>query len=72
VAGLTLQQMLQQGYAAVAQCHPLPAYVRKAAWALLVCRTAVWGGHLQACPAGQVERVWYTSCRHRLCPHCAW
>ena len=30
------------------------------------------GGHLQACPEGQVERVWYHSCRHRLCPQCAW
>jgi hypothetical protein len=46
--------------------------VRQAAWALLVCRTAVLGGHIQACPEGHVERVWYNSCRHRLCPQCAW
>jgi putative transposase/transposase-like zinc-binding protein len=72
VAGLTLQQILQQGYAAFERCHPLPAYVRKAAWALLVCRTAVLGGHIQTCPEGHVERVWYNSCRHRLCPPCAW
>lgn len=44
----------------------------KAAWALLVCRTAVLGGHIQACLEGHVERVWYHSCRHRLCPPCAW
>jgi Putative transposase/Transposase zinc-binding domain len=72
VAGLTIQQMLQEGYAACEQSHPLPGYVRKAAWALLVCRTAVLGGHIQACPEGHVERVWYHSCRHRLCPQCAW
>jgi Putative transposase/Transposase zinc-binding domain len=72
VAGLTIQQMLQEGYAACEQSHPLPGYVRKAAWALLVCRTAVLGGHIQACPEGHVERVWYHSCRHRLCPPCAW
>jgi hypothetical protein len=72
VAGLTIQQILQQGYAAFERCHPLPDYVRKAAWALLVCRTAVLGGHIQACPEGHVERVWYNSCRHRLCPPCAW
>jgi hypothetical protein len=72
VAGLTVQQILQHGYAAFERCHPLPAYVRKAAWALLVCRTAVLGGHIQACPEGHVERVWYNSCRHRLCPQCAW
>ena len=72
MAGLPIQQILHQGDAAFERCHPLPAYVRKAAWALLVCRTAVLGGHLQACPEGHVERVWYNSCRHRLCPQCAW
>jgi Transposase zinc-binding domain len=46
--------------------------VRKAVWALLACRTARLGGHIQACPEGHVERVWYNSCRHRLCPPCAW
>jgi hypothetical protein len=71
VAILTVQQILQQGYAAFERSHPLPAYVRKAVWALLVCRTAVLGGHVQSCPDGHVERIWYNSCRHRLCPPCA-
>jgi hypothetical protein len=69
---VTVQQILQQGYAAFAQSHPLPGYVRKAVWALLACRTAVLGGHVQGCPDGHVQRVWYNSCRHRLCPQCAW
>ena len=30
------------------------------------------GGHIQACPDGHLERVWDNSCRHRLCPQCAW
>ena len=30
------------------------------------------GGHIQACPEGHVERVWYHACRHRRCPPCAW
>jgi hypothetical protein len=67
-----IQQIFQRGYAAFAQCHPLPAYVRKAAWAIVVCRTAVLGGHVQRCPAGHGERLWYNSCRHRRCPQCAW
>lgn len=46
--------------------------MRKAVWALLACRTAVLGGHVQRCPDGHFERVWYNSCRHRLCPQCAW
>jgi hypothetical protein len=72
MARVTVQQILQQGYAAFERSHQLPGYVRKAAWALLVCRTARLGGHIQACPEGHVERVWYNSCRYRLCPQCAW
>jgi hypothetical protein len=72
VAALTVQQILQEGYVAFERGHPLPAYVRQAVWALRVCRTAVLGGHIQACPEGHVERVWYNSCRQRLCPQCAW
>jgi Putative transposase/Transposase zinc-binding domain len=72
MAQVTIQQILQRGYAGFEERHPLPAYVRKAVWALLACRTARLGGHLQACPEGHVERVWYNSCRHRLCPQCAW
>jgi Putative transposase/Transposase zinc-binding domain len=69
---VTIQQILQQGYAAFERSHPLPGYVRKAVWALLACRTARLGGHIQACPEGHVKRVWDNSCRHRLCPQCAW
>jgi hypothetical protein len=69
---LTLQTILQRGYAAYERCHAVPAHVRRAVWALLACRTAVLGGHVQACPEGHLERVWYNSCRHRMCPQCAW
>jgi Putative transposase/Transposase zinc-binding domain len=72
MAKLTLQQIFQQGSAAFALGHRLPGYVRKAAWALMVCRTAALGGHVQRCPDGHFERIWYNSCRHRLCPHCSW
>jgi hypothetical protein len=34
------------------------------------CRTAVLGGHVQACPDGHVSRIWYNACRHRACPQC--
>jgi len=69
---LTLQAILQLGYAAYARRHAVPAHVRRAVWAILACRTALLGGHVQACPDGHVERIWYNSCRHRLCPPCAW
>jgi hypothetical protein len=69
---ITLQTLLQRGYAVYERQHRLPDYVRRAVWAMLACRTAVLGGHVQACPAGHVERIWYNSCRHRMCPQCAW
>jgi hypothetical protein len=68
----TLKTILQLGYEAYTRTHALPAYVRRAVWAILACRTAVLGGHVQACPEGHVERIWYHSCRHRMCPQCAW
>jgi hypothetical protein len=68
MARVTMQQIVQEGYPAFERCHPPPAYVRKVAWALRVCRTAVLGGHIQACPEGHVGRMWCNSCRHRLCP----
>ena len=69
---LTLQTILQLGYETYARMQALPDYVRRAVWALLACRTARLGGHVQACPDGHIERIWYNSCRHRRCPQCAW
>ncbi len=67
----TVQSILQNHYAQFEHDHPLPEYVRDAAHALMSCRTAVLGGHVQACPDGHVERHWYNSCHHRACPQCA-
>jgi hypothetical protein len=69
---LTIQKILQSAYPDYERTHPLPAHVRKAAKAMIECRTAPLGGHIQACPEGHVERVWYNSCKHRSCPQCAY
>ena len=69
---VTVQKILQQGYNAYAHDHALPGYVRRAVQAILRCRTALLGGPVQACPEGHIERIWYNSCRHRMCPQCAW
>lgn len=63
---------MQQGYESYALRHALPGYVRLAVHAILACRTALLGGHVQSCPEGHIERIWYNSCRHRMCPQCAW
>src|SRR5215470_8987608 len=68
MALVTLQTIFQDAFPAYKQRHALPAHVRRAAHALMQCRTAALGGHIQACPDGHVARVWYNACRHRSCP----
>jgi hypothetical protein len=72
MALVTLQTIFQDAFPAYEQRHALPAHVRCAAHAIIRCRTAALGGHIQACPDGHVSRVWYNSCRHRSCPQCAY
>jgi len=71
MASRVLQQLRDAHYPAFAATHPLPEHVREAVHCLRCCRTAAVGGHVQACPEGHIERVWYNSCRHRFCPQCA-
>lgn len=42
----------------------------KAFRALQNCRTAVLGGHLDACPPCGYQAISYNSCRNRHCPKC--
>jgi len=69
---VTLQMIFQDAFPTYEQGHLLPPHVRKAARALMQCRTAALGGHVQACPDGHMSRIWYNSCRHRSCPQCAY
>src|SRR5262245_52672385 len=71
MALVTLQTIFQEAFPAYEQTHPLPAHVRKAARAIMPCRPAALGSHIQACPDGHMARIWYHSCRHRACPQCA-
>jgi len=68
----TIQSILLIGYAAYEMRHLLPDFIRETAHCLMVCRTAVLGGHTQACPDGHHQRIWYNSCRHRMCPQCTY
>jgi hypothetical protein len=51
--------------------HRVPTHHRKAARAIMPCRTAALGGHVQSCPEGHYSRIWSNPCRHRPCPQCA-
>jgi hypothetical protein len=66
----TIQQILQDHFEELAASGTLSAPQQRAGWALRKCRTAALGGHVQRCPNGHVERVWYNSCRNRACPQC--
>jgi len=43
---------------------------RRAVWAMVHCRTAALGGHLDRCDACDFVRPAYNSCRNRACPKC--
>lgn len=66
-----LQKIFLLGFGMYAASHKLPDFIRKAVWCIMNCRTAVMGGHVQACPDGHFERNHYNSCKHRICPLCA-
>lgn len=68
----TVQTIFILGFAAFSQDHNLPAHILRAAWCIMNCRSVVLGGHRQVCPDGHFERNHYNSCKHRICPLCAY
>jgi hypothetical protein len=65
-----IQAIFREHFEAFAETHALPGHQRRAGQAIINCRTAALGGHVQAYPEGHIERVWYNSCKHRICPQC--
>jgi hypothetical protein len=65
---VTLQTLFQDAFPLYEPTPLLPSHVRRAARALMQCRTAARGGHVQACPDGHMARRWSNACRHRSCP----
>lgn len=58
-------------FPSVEQTQPLQEHVRRAVRMALFCHTSALGGHVERCPHGHVERIFYNSCGHRCCPRCA-
>ncbi len=71
MGNLSTQRILQEGFSEYEKKHGVPLYKQKAVNALMKCRSAALGGHVQECPEGHFKRIWYNSCRHRFCPLCA-
>ena len=66
-----LIDLLTTHYPAFEHTQPLQNYVRKAVRMVMFCHTSALGGHVERCPNGHVERIFYNSCGHRGCPRCA-
>jgi Putative transposase/Transposase zinc-binding domain len=56
--------------AAYREQHPLLLEQQRVMAAIVHCRTAVLGGHLERCDHCAHERPVYNSCRNRHCPKC--
>jgi len=71
---LTLAGILRRHWADYVRCQggagAIPASHRRAAEAVLACRTPRLGGHAHACPDCGGEHWVFHSCNHRACPHC--
>jgi hypothetical protein len=67
----TVQSIFQDHFDPWLMAHPQPLHKIKAARAIMQCRTETLGGHVQRCPHGHVEKVWYNSCKHPSCPRCS-
>lgn len=66
-----LIDLLTTHYPTFEQTQSLQDHVRQAVRMAMVCHTSALGGHVERCPHGHVERIFYNSCGHRCCPRCA-
>src|SRR5271156_1077538 len=53
-----------------ARAEHLGRIERRVMSAILACRTAALGGHVEACEDCGATRIAYNSCRNRHCPKC--
>ena len=65
-----LAEVLRRHGPAFLAAHPLSGAKAKVWRAILACRTAALGGHVETCDACGTTRHVYHSCRNRHCPQC--
>ena len=66
----TVQDILRSRFSAFQAGTIIPERMSRAANAMVACRSAMLGGHVERCPAGHFAKIHYNSCRHRSCPQC--
>ena len=52
------------------ESHKMPRNQRRAMGAVMACRTAKLGGHVDECDSCGHQKISYNSCRNRHCPKC--
>lgn len=67
---LELQHVFARFARPYLESHPVHAEGIHAATAIVNCRTAVLGGHLDRCDSCEEVKISYNSCRNRHCPKC--
>ena len=68
--GIGLADILRREQASYLATHELSPAKAKVWRAIVACRTAVLGGHVETCDACGTTRHVYHSCRNRHCPLC--
>jgi hypothetical protein len=67
---IELQNIFRQYIDDYRESNPLSVVQNKAIHAILACRTAALGAHIDCCDECGFERISYNSCRNRHCPKC--
>lgn len=67
-----LADLLRSGLETYERRYAVSVTQRKAINAILNCRSATLGGHVDVCTACGLLAISYNSCRHRACPKCQW
>jgi len=65
-----LQDVFTSHWDEYAKSHPVTFLQDKTAGAIMSCRTALLGGHVESCEVCGHERISYNSCKNRHCPKC--
>jgi len=67
---IELQDVIREYGGAYREAHSLTVAQSKALDAILTCRTAAQGAHVDCCDECGFEKISYNSCRNRHCPKC--
>jgi hypothetical protein len=70
VAGIELAGILKEHWPAAVKHPAINSWQLRVLSAIKACRTAVLGGHIDACTSCGTLRISYNSCRNRHCPKC--